>query len=91
MEAIGIPLKSRLIYSGINTGSRQVQIPGSATIRPDASRSIALSLNGAKLIPKGRRTNEMNQKEHWKKAYAGKPRETLGWYRPHLKTSLQWI
>lgn len=33
----------------------------------------------------------MNQKEHWKKAYAGKPRETLGWYRPHLKTSLQWI
>ncbi len=33
----------------------------------------------------------MNQKTHWENIYASKPRETLGWYKPHLETSLQWI
>lgn len=33
----------------------------------------------------------MNQKTHWESIYASKPRETLGWYKPHLQTSLQWI
>ena len=33
----------------------------------------------------------MEQKKHWERVYAGKPRERLGWYTPHLQTSLAWI
>ena len=33
----------------------------------------------------------MNQRERWEKTYTTKPSEQLGWYRPHLETSLGWI
>jgi len=33
----------------------------------------------------------MNQKEHWERVYSTKPTEKLGWYEPHLQTSLSWI
>jgi len=33
----------------------------------------------------------MNQKDHWEKVYSGKPSRKLGWYKPHLRTSLGWI
>jgi ubiquinone/menaquinone biosynthesis C-methylase UbiE len=33
----------------------------------------------------------MNQKDHWEQTYSSKPSESLGWYEPHLKTSLSWI
>ena len=33
----------------------------------------------------------MNQREHWEKTYSNKPSERLGWYQPHLDTSLGWI
>lgn len=33
----------------------------------------------------------MEQKDHWEQVYASKPRERLGWYQPHLQTSLEWI
>lgn len=33
----------------------------------------------------------MNQKEHWEQVYLSKPIERLGWYMPHLQTSLSWI
>ena len=34
---------------------------------------------------------EMPRKEHWEHTYAAKPPEGLGWYAPHLRTSLEWI
>ena len=33
----------------------------------------------------------MNRKDHWEQVYTTKPIEKLGWYEPHLLTSLQWI
>jgi len=33
----------------------------------------------------------MDEKEHWQRIYAQKPPESLGWYRPHLDQSLQFI
>lgn len=33
----------------------------------------------------------MNQTEHWERVYSSKPIEKLGWYEPHLWTSLTWI
>jgi 2-polyprenyl-3-methyl-5-hydroxy-6-metoxy-1,4-benzoquinol methylase len=29
--------------------------------------------------------------EHWEKAYLASPPDKLGWYEPHLETSLKWI
>jgi SAM-dependent methyltransferase len=33
----------------------------------------------------------MNRKDHWNTVYAGKSTSALGWYKPHLQTSLTWI
>lgn len=33
----------------------------------------------------------MNQRIHWEEVYSTKPTEKLGWYEPHLETSLRWI
>jgi len=33
----------------------------------------------------------MPPKEHWEQVYSSKPTEKLGWYAPHLQTSLSWI
>ena len=33
----------------------------------------------------------MGRREHWEQVYASKPSERLGWYKPHLQTSLEWI
>ena len=33
----------------------------------------------------------MNQKDHWEQAYSSNQTEKLGWYAPHLQTSLSWI
>ncbi|MFQ5547050.1 MAG: class I SAM-dependent methyltransferase [Woeseia sp.] len=33
----------------------------------------------------------MDQKDHWEHVYASRPIEKLGWYKPHLQTSLAWI
>lgn len=33
----------------------------------------------------------MRQKDHWEQVYSTKPAEKLGWYEPHLQTSLNWI
>ena len=33
----------------------------------------------------------MNEKDHWEQVYSTKPTEKLGWYEPHLRTSLSWI
>lgn len=33
----------------------------------------------------------MNQKDHWEQVYSSKLTEKLGWYAPHLQTSLKWI
>ncbi len=33
----------------------------------------------------------MINKDHWEKAYSSKPLVKLGWYEPHLQTSLAWI
>jgi len=33
----------------------------------------------------------MSQKDHWEQVYSTKPTEKLGWYEPHLQTSLSWI
>lgn len=32
----------------------------------------------------------MNQKEHWEQVYSNNP-TNMGWYEPHLETSLSWI
>lgn len=33
----------------------------------------------------------MGQKDHWERVYSSSPIENLGWYEPHLQTSLSWI
>lgn len=33
----------------------------------------------------------MNQENHWEQVYSTKLAEKLGWYKPHLQTSLTWI
>jgi SAM-dependent methyltransferase len=33
----------------------------------------------------------MNHKDHWERVYSDLPTEKLGWYEPHLQTSLDWI
>ncbi len=33
----------------------------------------------------------MSMQEHWEKAYLANPPDKLGWYEPHLETSLKWI
>jgi SAM-dependent methyltransferase len=33
----------------------------------------------------------MNQKDHWETTYSAKAINKLGWYEPHLETSLNWI
>jgi ubiquinone/menaquinone biosynthesis C-methylase UbiE len=33
----------------------------------------------------------MNQRKHWNEVYSTKSAEKLGWYEPHLQTSLSWI
>lgn len=33
----------------------------------------------------------MTQREHWEKVYLSNPTDRVGWYKPHLATSLKWI
>jgi len=33
----------------------------------------------------------MSRREHWEQVYSSKPPERLGWYKPRLQTSLDWI
>ena len=33
----------------------------------------------------------MSNREHWEKAYTSKAADELGWYSPHLRTSIDWI
>ena len=33
----------------------------------------------------------MNRKDHWEQVYSSKPSDRLGWYKPRLQTSLEWI
>jgi len=33
----------------------------------------------------------MSQKDHWEQVYSTKPTQKLGWYEPHLQTSLTWV
>lgn len=33
----------------------------------------------------------MNRKAHWEDVYESKPAGRVGWYKPHLQTSLEWI
>ncbi len=33
----------------------------------------------------------MGQKEHWERVYSSNSTERLGWYEPHLQTTLTWI
>jgi SAM-dependent methyltransferase len=33
----------------------------------------------------------MNQKDHWEQVYSTSLTQKLGWYEPHLQTSLSWI
>lgn len=33
----------------------------------------------------------MGRKEHWEGVYSSKPSDRLGWYKPRLQTSLEWI
>jgi SAM-dependent methyltransferase len=33
----------------------------------------------------------MGRREHWEAVYSSKPSERLGWYKPRLQTSLEWI
>jgi SAM-dependent methyltransferase len=33
----------------------------------------------------------MNQKDHWQQVYSSRQAKNLGWYKPHLATSLSWI
>jgi SAM-dependent methyltransferase len=33
----------------------------------------------------------MSTKDHWEQVYATRPTQNLGWYKPHLQTSLDWI
>jgi SAM-dependent methyltransferase len=34
---------------------------------------------------------KVSQKDHWEQVYSTKSVEKLGWYEPHLQTSLNWI
>ena len=33
----------------------------------------------------------MGQKEHWEQVYSSNATDSLGWYEPHLQTTLAWI
>jgi SAM-dependent methyltransferase len=33
----------------------------------------------------------MGRREHWEQVYSSKPSDRLGWYKPRLQTSLEWI
>jgi len=33
----------------------------------------------------------MERKEHWEQVYSSKPTDRLGWFKPHLQTSVDWI
>ncbi|NCF25485.1 MAG: methyltransferase domain-containing protein [Gammaproteobacteria bacterium] len=33
----------------------------------------------------------MSRREHWEGVYSSKPPDRLGWYKPRLQTSLEWI
>jgi SAM-dependent methyltransferase len=33
----------------------------------------------------------MESKEHWEQVYSSKPTDRLGWFKPHLQTSVSWI
>ena len=33
----------------------------------------------------------MSRREHWEQVYTSKPPDRLGWYKPRLQTSLEWI
>ena len=33
----------------------------------------------------------MSRRDHWERVYSTKPTEKLGWFEPHLRTSLSWI
>ncbi|TAN52537.1 MAG: class I SAM-dependent methyltransferase [Methylococcaceae bacterium] len=33
----------------------------------------------------------MHPKDHWEQVYAARSTDRLGWYKPHLQTSLRWI
>lgn len=33
----------------------------------------------------------MNQRKHWEQVYSSRLTDKLGWYEPHLQTSLRWI
>ena len=33
----------------------------------------------------------MSTKNHWEQVYLSRPADKLGWYTPHLQTSLNWI
>lgn len=33
----------------------------------------------------------MSERDHWERIYSTRPPEALGWYTPHLRTSLDWI
>jgi SAM-dependent methyltransferase len=33
----------------------------------------------------------MSRREHWEQVYSGRPADRLGWYKPRLQTSLDWI
>lgn len=33
----------------------------------------------------------MERRDHWERVYSSKPPDRLGWYKPRLQTSLQWI
>ena len=35
--------------------------------------------------------SETSRHEHWQDVYASKPPDRLGWYKPRLDTSLEWI
>ena len=35
--------------------------------------------------------SDMGRREHWEQVYSSKPSERLGWYKPRLQTSLEWI
>ncbi len=37
------------------------------------------------------RPADMGQKEHWERVYSSNLTERLGWYEPHLQTTLTWI
>lgn len=33
----------------------------------------------------------MSEKQHWQQVYSTKPTDQVGWYAPHLTTSVRWI